>query len=247
MLCPRVVFTLLLLISSYASAYSDDDIVRRPLKTFEETEQSEDRINLLTKEVQNLTGRVEMLEHIVSKISSNTEMPQDHQVHKAKQDDKHSGNLSVSVGNENISEPSVANESEADSEKKQYDRALIALKENNHNEAEERFAAFISKHPKSPMLSNAYFWYGEVFFRRGEFEQAALQYLKCYKQFPKSVKAPDSLLKLALSLGEMKKVKEACAMLTKLSKEFKDRPAGSIKRAKDAANKFGCSAIARDE
>lgn len=246
MLHSRIVLTFLLSVSSYVFAYSDDDISRRPLKGFEENEQSEDRINILTKEVQNLTGRVEMLEHLVSQMSNNTAIPNHNKqsrAHDIKSDSEQVSGLSENLkNNSSYSENNVVAEDDADSEKKQYDRALIALKENNFNEAEERFSTFISKYPKSPLLSNAYFWYGEVFFRRGEFDQAALQYLKCYKQFPKSAKAADSLLKLAISLGEMKKIKESCAMLAKLSKEFKDRPAASIKRAKDAANKYGCSA-----
>ncbi len=64
--------------------------------------------------------------------------------------------------------------------------------------------------------------------------------MKGYKQFPKAQKAADSLFKLALSLGEIKKTKEACSILNKLEEEYKQRPASSVKRAYDAKMKYGC-------
>ncbi|MGI4775881.1 MAG: tol-pal system protein YbgF, partial [Janthinobacterium lividum] len=125
-------------------------------------------------------------------------------------------------------------------EKKLYDLAIAALKDNKLEIAEKKFGELIQIYPKSPLQSNSYFWYGETFFRRNIFDKAAVNYLKGYKQFPKGVKAADSLLKLALALGELKKKNELCGILTKLETEFPDRPASSIKRTKDTKIKFGC-------
>jgi tol-pal system protein YbgF len=125
-------------------------------------------------------------------------------------------------------------------DKKAYDIALSALKDQKFAEAEQKFADFIAKYPTSALQSNAYFWYGESFFRRAQFDKAAIYYLKGYKQFPSGVKASDSLLKLGLSLGELNQKEEACKILTKLEKEFPKRASASLKRAKDASIKFGC-------
>jgi tol-pal system protein YbgF len=184
------------------------------------------------KEIQMLIGRVETLEHAVAELKRHG-APNMSQLHNdaAKHDTTETAET-LDAGPIKPMEPK--------SEKQHYDLALVALKDNNLDHAEKKFAEFIEKYPKSTMLGNAYFWYGEVFFKRNNFEKAAINYLKCYKQFPKGAKAPDALLKLALSLGEMKKIKEACAMLTKLDQEFKDRAASSIKRTKDARNKYGC-------
>lgn len=70
------------------------------------------------------------------------------------------------------------------------------------------------------MISNAYFWYGECFFKQKDYNTAAVNYLKGYKESPKGAKSSDALLKLALSLGELKKTTEACNILDKLNKEF---------------------------
>jgi tol-pal system protein YbgF len=238
---------LFLLINTSAIASTDSLISRRPLSAPEDPNlfaQNDDKIALLEREVQALLGRVEILEHAVSGLRSGQASLQ--QVAPATQVTP-SDILSESP-KEEIAQPfksptpdiSISNKNSAGSEKRSYDAALLALKENQYEDAEARFSDFIQRYPKSVMIPNAYFWHGETFFRRGNFEKAAISYLKGYKLFPKASKASDSLLKLALSLGGMKKNKEACSMLHKLDLEFKDRPANSIKRASDAKNKYGC-------
>ncbi|RYE06606.1 MAG: tol-pal system protein YbgF [Rickettsiaceae bacterium] len=133
----------------------------------------------------------------------------------------------------------VANKEEA-KEKKLYQVAKIALDDNKLDIAEKKFIELIQNYPKSPLQSNSYFWYGETFFRRSMFDKAAINYLKGYQHFPKGAKASDSLLKLALALGELKKKDEVCRVLVKLETEFPNRSAVSIKRSKDAKIKFGC-------
>lgn len=121
-----------------------------------------------------------------------------------------------------------------------YDSALAALKEGRFDSAEQQFHDFIQKYPSSRLQSNATFWYGETFYRRGAFSKAAINYLQSYKKYPKGSKASDSLLKLAYSLASLNKHKEACSMLEKLELEFPKRPITSIKRAKEARAKFHC-------
>lgn len=184
-----------------------------------------------SKEIQVLVGRVETLEHTVAELKRRGV----DDIGQLPNAIKHGTTQTTEV-----LEVAPIKSVEPGSEKQHYDLALVALKDNNFDHAEKMFAEFIGKYPKSTILGNAYFWHGETFFKRNNFEKAAINYLKCYKQFPKGAKASDALLKLALSLGEMKKIKEACSMLVKLDQEFKDRAASSIKRTKDARNKYGC-------
>lgn len=216
----------------------------------------EDEINRLDtheKEIQKLLGRIEVLEHSFSRLHQNFEMlnkflqeSDNLKIHSSEQENvEESGAVNsndVFEANTNINE--VKKDSSLSSnepqDKKIYNLALAALKDSKFEAAEEKFNDFIKKYPKSSLQSNAYFWYGETFFRRKKFDKAAVNYLKGYKQFPKGAKAADSLLKLALSLGELKKKQEACNMIAKLEADFPSRPAISIKRAKDAKIKFGC-------
>jgi len=235
-----------LLINASAFAADEPAIVRKGLRAPADPEialQSEDRVAILEREVQTLLGRVELLERSVSQLSAGHAAKAPAPVHIDTEAPKAS--VEEVVQPHKIQgaapQPHVTATAGGESEKRSYDAALLALKDGHYEDAEGKFDDFIKRYPKSSLLSNAYFWHGETFFRRNNFEKAAISYLKGYKQFPKASKASDSLLKLALSLGSMKKTKEACGMLSKLDAEFKDRPANSIKRANDARNKYGCS------
>ncbi len=205
----------------------------------------EDKIATMQKQIHTLLERVEMLEHNISELKKQI-INQEASAIKSSQV-AHSSVPSATIDSDgtkpsNKSDFTDSNNAAGsfDKEKEDYDSALIALKNNDYIVAEEKFEQFITNYPKSSKLSNAYFWYGETFFRRNNFEKAAVNYLKGYKQFPKGEKAADSLLKLSLSLGSMKKTKEACIMLDKLDSEFKNRATASIKRSKEAKNKYGC-------
>jgi tol-pal system protein YbgF len=186
------------------------------------------RISQCETEIRLLTGRIEVLEHTVNELQKNHDVS-----HISPVSDTPMAVASV----DSKIQASTADDA---AEKRDYDTALAALKDSKFVEAEAMFSSFIQKYPSSGLISNAYFWHAESFYRRGEFDKAAVHYLKGYKQFPKAAKAADYLFKLALSLGEIKKTKEACAILAKLEEEFKQRPASSIKRAYDAKMKFGC-------
>lgn len=266
------VFLLLisLLLPNYVLASSQGVIQSRELKhNLSEDEFS--KIDLQTQEIQNLIGRVEVLEHNLSHLQQRLEsidkalgegktLQSLGQVDSEASTQTNEQNLQKSndvfdaatpkTQVDNAAPPTPAEKSlnkkaapksdDKVNEKQQYDLALAALKDNKLEEAEKQFANFIKKYPKSSLQSNAYFWYGETYYKRRVFDKAAINYLKGYKQFPKGAKAADSLLKLALSLGELNKKPEACQMLSKLDEVFSSRPAASIKRANDAKVKFGC-------
>lgn len=144
------------------------------------------------------------------------------------------------------------------SDKQVYEAALATLKEAGAikdseaklaklQDAEEKFNTFMEKFPKSKFSSSAMFWVGETYYHRQDYNKAAVNYLKSYKASKEikggNTKASDALLKLSLSLGELKKYKDACGMIYKLEQEFPKRPDDSVKRTNDAKAKFGCSKI----
>lgn len=187
------------------------------------------KIDILEKEVQNLTGRIEVLEHSLQELQKSS---------GAKS--MEAPGIGKAIITTEIIKPADPIKVDPKDEKREYDMALSTLKDGKHDEAEKLFGSFMQNYPKSTHLSNAYFWYADTFYRRGDFDKAAIHFLKGYQKFPASSKAPDALLKLALSLGEMKKNTEACSILKKLDTEFKKRSQSSIKRAYDAKIKYGC-------
>jgi len=183
----------------------------------------DDRLAACENNMQNLLGRVEVLEHAIKELQNTSGQNVSAQ--------NPMGNVAPDVSG-------ITEQATGSDDKREYDLALAALKESRFADAENLFASFMQKNTHSPLMGNAYFWYAESFYRRGEFDKAAVHYLKGYKQYPKSPKAADNLLKLALALGELKKGKDACAMLNKLDAEYKNRPASSVKRANDAKAKY---------
>ncbi|MDD3370348.1 MAG: tol-pal system protein YbgF, partial [Alphaproteobacteria bacterium] len=83
----------------------------------------------------------------------------------------------------------------------QYERAFGMLRDADYAGAEEAFKTFIEKNPKEKLVENARYWYGQTLYVRGRFQEAAVAFADSYQQNPNGSKAPDSLLKLGISLG----------------------------------------------
>jgi tol-pal system protein YbgF len=105
--------------------------------------------------------------------------------------------------------------------KEQYDYATsLLLADQNIEKAEQALRAFLDLHPKHRLASNAFYWLGETFYVRRNFQQAVQIFAEGYQKFPKSGKAADNLLKLGMSLGQLKQNKKACTAYASLLDYF---------------------------
>lgn len=200
-----------------------------------------------SKQIQELKGRVLKLENSIEEIKSTLQKNDSVSNQIMGESDKTSSDFDLDDTAEAILSDDTNKTFFGDKssnlepqDKIDYDLALATLKEGDLTLAETKFADFIKQHPSSRLQSNATFWYAEIFYREGNYNKAAINYLQCYKKYPKGSKAPDALLKLSYSLASLNKNKEACSMLDKLESEFPKRPISSIKRAKEAWAKFRC-------
>jgi tol-pal system protein YbgF len=71
-------------------------------------------------------------------------------------------------------------------------------------------------------VGNARYWLGETYYVRNAYMDAAQTFFQAYKTAPDGTKAPDSLLKLGMSMASLDKPEEACATFGKLRKEYTD-------------------------
>ena len=117
-----------------------------------------------------------------------------------------------------------------------YDFSIKLLRQGDFAEAERAFREFLSAHGNHELAGNAQYWLGETFYVRGEFEQAARAFLEGYQKYKANKKAPDSLLKLGMSLINLNQKKEACATFDQLTSEFTKAPS-YIKRQVEAERK----------
>lgn len=106
--------------------------------------------------------------------------------------------------------------------KELYDAAYSLVTQEKFDEASAAFKQFIADYPADPLTANAYYWLGETSYTKKDFDEAAVNFLEGYKIDKTGSKAPDNLLKLAMSLGQSGKTKEACTTLAKAKKDFPD-------------------------
>ena len=126
------------------------------------------------------------------------------------------------------------------SPKEQYDFAFGLLRQANYDKAEVALQEFVKGHPKDKLASNARYWLGETYYVRAAYVQAAEVFLEGYQADPKGQKAPDSLLKLGMSLSGLDKKREACAAFDKVSKDFPGASAGIRNTVTREKQKNGC-------
>ncbi|HYD30431.1 MAG TPA: tol-pal system protein YbgF [Azospirillaceae bacterium] len=122
----------------------------------------------------------------------------------------------------------------------EYEKSFALLRDANYDKAETALSSFIKKHPGHALTGNAQYWLGETYYVRGKYTEAAVAFAEGYQKYPKNTKAADNLLKLAMSLGQLKQNKDACLALGQLNSQFPDAPATVKRRAESEGKKIGC-------
>jgi tol-pal system protein YbgF len=106
--------------------------------------------------------------------------------------------------------------------------------------AEEGFRDHIARFPSDQRTADAHFWLGEALLGQQKFRDAAQAFLAANRDFPDSRKAPDSLLKLGVSLAAMNQRDVACATLAEVGNRYPQASAAVLERAKQEQAKASC-------
>jgi tol-pal system protein YbgF len=120
-----------------------------------------------------------------------------------------------------------------------YERSYESLLRRQFNDAEVGFRGFLEQHRDHSLAGNAQYWLGETYYVQGDYKQAAQAFLAGYRDFPKSRKAADSLLKLGLSLNRLGQKEQACAAYMQVSSQF-PKAVEARKRAQSEIKRAGC-------
>jgi tol-pal system protein YbgF len=134
----------------------------------------------------------------------------------------------VALGNASSADPEVI-----------YERSYESLLRRQFNDAEVGFRGFLEQHRDHSLAGNAQYWLGETYYVQGDYKQAAQAFLSGYRDFPKSRKAADSLLKLGLSLNRLGQKEQACAAYMQVGSQF-PKAAEARKRAQSEIKRAGC-------
>jgi tol-pal system protein YbgF len=129
---------------------------------------------------------------------------------------------------------------ESSGSKQAYEAAYGYLLQQNYAPAESAFEDFLKRYPNDPLAGNAQYWLGEVHFVKGQYKAAAGAFLKGYQTYGKSAKAPESLLKLAMSLDRLGQKDAACSSYAELTTRFPNAPAHVKSRAQSERQRAGC-------
>jgi tol-pal system protein YbgF len=121
-----------------------------------------------------------------------------------------------------------------------YDKALGSLRRGEYEQAEGELKSFIAAFGSDKLAGNAQYWLGETYYVRGNYDLAAKAFLDGIKAYPGSAKAPDSFLKLGMSLIQMNQKDKGCQVLAELPTRYSDASQTIKSRADRERKAAGC-------
>ena len=122
-----------------------------------------------------------------------------------------------------------------------FDQGYGALNRREYSAAEGYFQQFLEQYPSDPLAGSAQYWLGELAFVSGEYKTAADRFLKTFTTYPSSERAPEALLKLAISLRRLGNNSDACATFGELVQRYPKAPQNVLQRADAEKKRANCS------
>ena len=138
-------------------------------------------------------------------------------------EDQTLGSLTISTPETNeveSSDDSIVNLLPDGNPDEQYQYAFDLLRSQQLDEAKKALFEFIEKNQSHSLAGSANYWIGEILYLEGSYKEAALVFAEGYQQYPESIKVPDMLLKLSMSLSKIDKIDQACVTLDELTKKI---------------------------
>jgi len=207
------------------------------------------RVDELEATVGRLTGQMEELGHKIDQLAQQTErMQKDMEFQASRQanaqlaDPPPAGDQFASVAPDSNgpglpgsapppSTPGVLGQLPAGSSfpppppapdpKRDFDTAMNLLSRAQYDDASQAFRKFAETHPTDERASAALYWTGDISYSaRKDYMSAARDFAELLKKYPKAPRAPDSMLKLGLSLFELGQMNEGCTTLAALPAQY---------------------------
>jgi len=119
-----------------------------------------------------------------------------------------------------------------------YETSYNNLLKRRFGVAESGFKKFLKQYSKHKLAGNAQYWLGESYYARGHYKRAAKAFLTGYRGYSKSPKAPDSMLKLGMSLRQLGQAKHACETFAQIKTRY-PKASANVKRLADRERRRG--------
>ncbi len=126
--------------------------------------------------------------------------------------------LSESISTQETMKPST--EEEILTPTQLYKTAYNDYTKGNYNLAINGFKKYLKQHSKTELSSSAQYWLGECYYSKKDYETAIKEFEKVEAVYTKSEKIPTAKLKMAYSLSELNRNKEAINVLNDIIERF---------------------------
>lgn len=125
--------------------------------------------------------------------------------------------------------------------KRDFDTAMNLLSRAQYDDASQAFRKFAEVHPTDERASAALYWTGDIAYSaKKDYASAARDFAELLKRYPTAPRAPDSMLKLGLSLFELGQKNEGCAALAALPAKYPQASAAITTRARNEQRDAMC-------
>ncbi len=208
------------------------------------------QVTQMQDQMRAMNGRVEEIEHRIRVLEQRLDrMAEDLELRLQSIEDKIAaggpvrgpgGDTAVTPRANDAATAALAAMPKDGTARQQYDYAFEFLKDRDFGTAAVTLQAFLDRNPSDPLASNALYWLGETHYLQKDYREAAKVFLDGYKRFPQGAKAPDSLLKLGMSLAALEEDDSACKTFAKLRSSFPKAPSRILRAAESEQKKLKC-------
>jgi tol-pal system protein YbgF len=124
-----------------------------------------------------------------------------------------------------------------------YNNALRDYNGDKNDLATQEFSDYIKFYPNTDLAGNCYFYLGEIQFRQGNYQQAALSYDQVMQNFPTGNKTASAQLKKGFSLIELGKQDDGVTELRHVIQRYPK--SNEALQARERLRKLGVSPATR--
>ncbi|MBI5587374.1 MAG: tol-pal system protein YbgF [Deltaproteobacteria bacterium] len=113
-----------------------------------------------------------------------------------------------------------------------YLKGYQEVVDKNYAAASETMANFLAEYPEHKFAGNAQYWLGEIYYVKGDWEKAILEFDKVIKKYPTSEKIAASLLKQGFAFDKIGSKKESKVLLGSVMERFPKSPEAGLAKKK---------------
>jgi len=238
------------LLPARAALFSDDEARKAILELRDSLAQMDrqqrERIDALTKRIEELENRIAAIQHgqsetadqhdatmlELSKLRGVTEQLANDVANTQKREHELYADLDQRLRKLEPATITVDGRSgQVDREEQAaYDAAMSQFRARDYRSSVNSLSAFVARFPQSIYAPAAQFWLGSSYYAIKDFSAAVAAQQSLIERFPDSPRIPEALLNIAASQVELNDRKSARATLTRIANEYPNSEAAKLAR-----------------